>query len=224
VSGKLVLDAGCGEGYNSRLLAALGAQIIGADISPQMIALALEEERRHPQGIRFEVASFTELRPFADESFDTVVSIMALMDSPDYPSAVRAVHRVLRPGGAFAFSVLHPCFMTRGLVWLYDEDGVKRALGVSQYFDATPYLDEWHFKNAPQGDDFISPRFPRTLSEYLNPLADAGFVLAGIKEPRPSERACLRHPWLRPWREHASLFLYVRAIKPSVGAGHRACP
>jgi SAM-dependent methyltransferase len=214
LSGKLVLDAGCGEGFNTRLLAASGARIVGADISPGMIALAREEEERNPRGIRYEATSFSDLHPFADESFDVVVSFMALMDGPDLPGAVRAVHRVLRAGGEFFFSVLHPCFLTSGFDWIYGENGEKLALAVTRYFDDVPYVDEWHFKNAPGGDDFATPRFPRTLSEYLNPLAGAGFVLAAIKEPRPTERACMRYPWLRPWREHAALFLYVRAIKP----------
>jgi SAM-dependent methyltransferase len=215
VSGKQVLDAGCGEGYNTRLLAAAGAQIVGADISPRMIALAQEAEQHNPHGIRYEVASFADLRPFANESFDTVVSFMALMDGPDFPAAARSFYRVLRPGGELCFSVLHPCFVTRGFDWIRGEDGGRQALAVGRYFDTSPYLDEWRFTEASEEEDFAIPRFPRTLAEYLNPLAHAGFVLAALKEPRPTERACAQHPWLKPWREHAALFLYVRAIKPA---------
>lgn len=57
------------------------------------------------------------------------------------------------------------------------------------------------------------PRFDRTLSEYLNAVVDGGFVLRQVAEPRPSEDYCEAHPSQRGWRDHAALFLYVRAEK-----------
>jgi hypothetical protein len=48
---------------------------------------------------------------------------------------------------------------------------------------------------------------------------DAGFRLARLEEPRPSEDYCQAHPSQRGWRDHAGLFLHVRATKP---AGHRS--
>jgi hypothetical protein len=43
----------------------------------------------------------------------------------------------------------------------------------------------------------------------------AGFALRQIEEPRPSEEYCQAHPSQRGWRDHAALFLYVRAEKPA---------
>jgi len=80
LSGKTVLDAGCGEGHNTRLLARSGARMTGVDISQRMIELARREEQREPLGIRYEVASFSDLSVLDDVSFDVVVSSMALMD------------------------------------------------------------------------------------------------------------------------------------------------
>src|SRR5437660_1867191 len=54
VSGRKVLDAGCGEGYNTRILARRGARMTGVDISPRMLNFAREAERRKPLGIRYE--------------------------------------------------------------------------------------------------------------------------------------------------------------------------
>src|SRR5215831_2156327 len=50
LSGKDVLDAGCGEGYNTRILARRGARVTGVDISERMLGHAREEERRAPLG------------------------------------------------------------------------------------------------------------------------------------------------------------------------------
>ena len=216
-SGKTVLDAGCGEGYNTRLLARRGARMTGVDISGRMIELARREEAREPLGIRYEVASFTDLPMFAASTFDAVVSFMALMDSPDFPSAVRALYRVLKAGGTLAFSMIHPCFMTRGFSWVRDESGKESALTVAQYFNDEPWVERWKFSKAPdaaRAEPFAVPRFDRTLSHYLNTLVDSGFVLRRIGEPRPTEEVCQEHPWLRRWREHAPLFFYVRAEKP----------
>jgi SAM-dependent methyltransferase len=92
--GRRVLDAGCGEGYNTRILARRGARMTGVDLSERMIALAQEEERRAPLGIEYARTSYTDLASFADRSFDAVVSFMALMDGPrfDLGRAV-ALHR-----------------------------------------------------------------------------------------------------------------------------------
>jgi hypothetical protein len=55
----------------------------------------------------------------------------------------------------------------------------------------------------------------RTLSEYVNAIIAAGFVLKATAEPRPSEEYCQAHPSQRGWRDHAGLFLYFRAEKPA---------
>ena len=51
-------------------------------------------------------------------SFDLVVCNMALMDIKDYAAAIREAARVLKPGGEFVFSILHPCFITAGSGWI----------------------------------------------------------------------------------------------------------
>jgi 2-polyprenyl-3-methyl-5-hydroxy-6-metoxy-1,4-benzoquinol methylase len=216
LSGKTVLDAGCGEGYNTRLLARSGARMTGVDISERMIELARQEEQREPLGIRYEVASFSNLALFDDVSFDVVVSSMALMDGPDFEGAAREIHRVLRPGGALMFSIIHPCFVTKGYGWIPDEHGNPVKITISDYFASEPWVEHWRFSRAQTPEDvepFAVPRFPRTLSGYLNTLIEAGFVLKRIKEPRPSEELCEKHPRMQRWRDHAAIFLYVHAVK-----------
>jgi SAM-dependent methyltransferase len=212
-----VLDAGCGEGYNTRILARCGAHLTGVDLSARMIELARDEEHREPLGIRYEVGSFSDLAIFAEASFDAAVSFMALMDGPDFPGAMRAIYRVLKPGGVLTFSQIHPCFITKGLSWIRDEAGHETGLTVARYFDDTAWVERWKFKSAAdstQVEPFAVPRFDLILSDYINAVIDAGFVLRRIMEPRPIEEACREHPWLQRWRDHVPLFFYVRAQKP----------
>lgn len=220
IKDKKTLDVGCGEGYNTRIFARMGARITGIDISPKMIEHARRAEQEEPLGIRYEVASFTDLSIFSDGSFDTVLSTMALMDSPDYEKAIKEIYRVLHKQGDFFFSISHPCFMTRGFGWVKSEEpGNETLLTVSGYFDKEHWIEQWGFSQVPEERRieiplFAVPRFPRTLSEYINPLIRAGFVLKKISEPRPSANTCHEHTYLQKWRDAGALFLHIHCVKP----------
>jgi len=219
LKGKNVLDAGCGEGYNTRIFAQMGAKMTGVDISPRLIEHAREQEKKEPLGIRYEVASYTDLPLFKDGSFDTVVSTMAMMDSPDFEKAAAEIYRVLKNDGDFFFSISHPCFMTKGFGWVTDRQNNQEKLTVSGYFSKTHRVERWQFSNVPEEirkevPQFAIPVFPRTLADYINPLAEAGFIIKKIAEPRPSAGDCREHPYLQKWRDTGSLFLHVHCVKP----------
>lgn len=86
----LILDVGCGEGTLARYLADLGHQVVGIDPDPDV--LPDDGERTH-----FMIGDVTGL-PFADASFDAVVSVMALHQTR-LELALVEMRRVLRPGG-----------------------------------------------------------------------------------------------------------------------------
>ena len=147
--GRQALDAGCGDGYNTRILARAGAHMTGVDLSVRMIELAREEERRAPLGIRYAHASYTDMALFASATFDAVVSFMAMMDGPRFDLAMAECFRGLRPGGRLAFSITHPCFITRGSRWIRNEQGVKVSRVVGNYFDPIRWVECFRFTDAP---------------------------------------------------------------------------
>jgi SAM-dependent methyltransferase len=212
--GSNVVDLGCGEGLNTRRFAHVGMRMTGVDISAQMIDLARREEAREPLGIRYEVESSAELKSFADNSFDAAVSTMALMDTPDLPEVIRATFRIIRPGGGFYFSVMHPCFATRGSDWAMDALGTVTGRLVRNYWDEEPYIEEWGFN--PDTPPFSIRYFPYRLEEYINGLCDAGFRIERIHEPRPTAELVQAHPewsFIARVRDHTPFVLFVGARK-----------
>jgi SAM-dependent methyltransferase len=220
IRGKQVIDLGCGEGSNTRRFAKLGGHMTGVDLSEEMIRRARQKEAEEPLGIAYEVGSYSELSAFEGERFDCALSTMALMDGPAFPAAMQAAYRVLRPGGELCFSVLHPCFVTPANRWLTDEDGAHVGLRVGRYFDKEPFVEYWRFGRRPNTSElqeylapFAVPRFPRTLSDYINAVIGAGFRIGRIEEPRPREELARQHGWLDRWYQHAPLVLFVLATK-----------
>ena len=203
----------------ARRLARRGARITGVDLSGGMIAHARVLEEAHPLGIAYRVASFSDHTGLADASFDRAVSTMALMDAPDLEDAMREAHRLLRPGGVLASSVLHPCFVTPGLRWEHDEAGRTMGLIVLRYFDRTAFAEEWSSGARPQPaeggapvEPFAVPRFPHTLSDWVSAIAGAGFRIAAIEEPRPDDAAAPGPKFARP-RDLAAFVLMVQATR-----------
>ena len=219
VQGLDGLDIGCGEGHNTRLVAGLGAKMKAIDLSRNLIQAAIEQENKVALGIKYSINSARSV-PYDDACFDFVMSTMCFMDFPDQEQAMAEVVRVLKPGGFFQFSITHPATNTPVRYWIKDETGRKQALAIAGYFQQ-PYgeVDEWTFGNAPQKlkeqfDTFRIPRFQRTLSSWINLVANAGLHIEQMEEPCPDAEALKKYP-----REYdASLipmFLILRARKPS---------
>lgn len=221
VAGLDAIDLGCGEGTNTRRLARAGARMSGIDLSERLIAHARAAETDDPLDVAYQVGSYSERTPFPDSSFHLAISTLALMDGADLPGAMREAHRLLRPGGTLAFSVLHPCHITPGLRWQRDEGGRTTGLVVHRYHDRTPFTERWRFGDRPapaEGEEpvepFAVPRFPRTLADWINAVAVAGFVIERLEEPVPNDAAIATQPRFARWRDCAAFLLMVRARRP----------
>lgn len=165
VRGQRILDAGCGHGYLSRMLAARGAQVTGVEPAQALYDYATEKEAGEPRGIRYVQADLCQL-PDLGGPFDAVVASMVFLDIPDWAGAMRACIAALAPGALLVFSIIHPCFEQLASSWR--EHGEYR---IRKYF-AEYEIPGPHASN-----------FHRPLSAYLNELARLGCHLREIAEP-----------------------------------------
>ena len=101
VRGRAVLDAACGEGYGSALLAAAAGRVTGVDLSPEAVAHA--RDRYRLPNLSFETVDCLQL-PFGDDAFDAVVSFETLEHLEDHDGLLREFRRVLKPGGFLLIS------------------------------------------------------------------------------------------------------------------------
>ena len=92
VTGKEVLEVGCGTGLILERLAGLAERAVGVDLSPGML------EHARARGLDVHEASATAL-PFEDECFDAAVSFKVLAHVEDISVAMGEMGRVVRPGG-----------------------------------------------------------------------------------------------------------------------------
>ena len=171
MAGSRVLDLACVNGVLSRAIAERGATVTAIDASPQMLRHALPHD-----GVDYRQGDATNTDWWDGESFDGVVSNMALMDIDDLDAALRTMASVVKRDGWVLISLLHPCFPGRtdtGTLpswppergyswegwWSTDSDGVRGHVGAHH----------------------------RMLSTYLNAILQAGLEIVEVIEP-PSVR------------------------------------
>jgi 2-polyprenyl-6-hydroxyphenyl methylase/3-demethylubiquinone-9 3-methyltransferase len=107
LAGARVVDVGCGGGILSESLARKGAEVIGIDVAPRVLAIARLHLHESELEVDYREMTVEALAQEAPQSFDVVTCMEMLEHVPDPPSIVRAVHDLLKPGGQAFFSTLN---------------------------------------------------------------------------------------------------------------------
>jgi SAM-dependent methyltransferase len=172
VSGRDVLEVGCGSAPCARWLAEQGARVVGLDLSAGMLRYAAAAGEATGLAVPL-VRANAERLPFATGSFDIACSAFgAVPFVADVGELFRDVARVLRPGGSWVFAVTHP------MRWIFPDDPGPDGLRVtSSYFDRTPYVEV----DADGRATYVEHH--RTLGDFVRALTGAGFTLLDLVEP-----------------------------------------
>lgn len=191
VRDKTILDAGCGQGYLSRLLAKRGANVTGLEPAQAFYAYASRREQEERLGITYLQADLSSWS-CSPNQFDYVIANMVLMDIPDYLPALSNCAAALRPSGGLLLSLLHPCFEETGALW-----NTKGFVEVRDYFRERPVQQQYgHFIH-------------RTLSTYLNSVIQAGCTLQQIIEPQLEKTLAERSNAERYWAVPGYIVLFA---------------
>ena len=204
VRGKVVLDIGCGEGYNARILAHKGAKVLAADLSGVLIEYAKAQEEKDGLGIDYFVADSVDLSMFPDSHFDVVTCFMALMDIEKYGAAIGEIARVMKATGRFLFSITHPCFE-------YNPE-TKKIEGKTEYFGVKRETVPGSMERLLTQFEIVS--YHRTLTDYSKVLFDHGLLIRRLIEPLPTRAGLAKFAPLRQVQvtPHSVVFETVKAI------------
>jgi SAM-dependent methyltransferase len=201
--GDVVLDAGCGEGYLTRRLAGRGVSAVGVDRSAGLIEAARAAGRPRAGTARFLLGDLRAL-PLAGGRFDAVLCNHSLNELRSLRPAFAEFARVLRPGGRLVVLMLHPCFYG-------GRDGTGRRADVETERYFAPRRVEQPFCVSGLTSPAPTVIWVRPLESYFALLAEAGFGVDGLWEPRPPRRL-MADDW---WRDNfrTPLFLLLRCVR-----------
>jgi len=101
--GMKVLDVACGTGNLALPAARTGAEVTGVDIAPNLVEQARENAKREGLNAKFDEGD-AEALPYADASFDAVVTMFGAMFAPRPELVAAELKRVCRPGGLIAMA------------------------------------------------------------------------------------------------------------------------
>lgn len=204
-SGRVVLDAGCGEGCLARELVRRGARHVhGVDTCREFVDAARTHPDHSPTAATYHLADVADL-PLPDESVDLVVANRLPHGIYEPGRRFHEFARVLKPAGRLVLLGMHPCF--------YVSRAERSAAGgpaVDSYFGVRTV--EQRFEVAGELSPVPSVQRFYSLETCFAFLTDAGFAVTALREPHPTPRQRADDPW---WDEHfvRPLFLLLECIR-----------
>ena len=189
-----VLDVACGNGLFSRRMAQLGARVTAFDFSEVFLRCARDRTTEHADRIEYKLIDATDqeqLLALGRQSYDAAVCSMALMDMAQIDTLISALAQLLRRGGRFVFSVMHPCFNNPAGCKMVGEEQDQEGVMVRSYaIQVMRYIRASTAKGLGiVGQPTPQYYFHRPISVLFQACFRHGLVLDGLEEPTFGEDA-----------------------------------
>lgn len=126
LSGKRVLDIGCGGGILAEAMAALGAEVTGIDLGRAPLAVAKLHLKESGRQVTYQQISAEELARQRPGAFDVVTCLEMLEHVPDPASTIQACSRLVKPEGQVFFSTIN----RNPKSWLFAVVGAEYVLNL----------------------------------------------------------------------------------------------
>ncbi len=171
-----MLDLACGQGFFSREFAATGAQVIGCDIAPELIAYA----KKSVPNVQFVVTPANDLRFAKDASFDAAACILAIQNIEDMAGVFGEVRRVLVPGGRFVLVLNHPTFrVMKRSSWGWDAEAQVQFRRIDGYLSQSRTQIDMH-PGEKKKEHTIS--YHRSLQDFFKALTKHRLMVTRLEE------------------------------------------
>lgn len=170
-----ILDAGCGSGVLTEVLAGKARRVIGVDMSEVNISIA-NTSHSCPKNVQYVASTLEDYLTKTNERFSLVVANMVLQDSADLSACLNAIASKCDNRSILVATITHPWFWPT--YWKYDRElwfKYSEELAIEAPFKISNDV-------APIG---ITTHFHRPLSVYISKLSEAGFQPEVISEPMP---------------------------------------
>jgi SAM-dependent methyltransferase len=181
---KRVVDLGCGFGWFARWARQHGAaQVLGLDLSENMIGRA-KMDTNDPD-IDYRIADLEQVE-LPESSFDFAYSSLAMHYIADFERLVKTVHRSLRPGASFIFTIEHPIYMAPSDPGFMPDAQGRKLWPIDRYSVEGPRTTDWLARGVIKQH--------RTLGTTLNTLIGAGFAIRHVQEWAPTADQIAANP------------------------------
>jgi ubiquinone/menaquinone biosynthesis C-methylase UbiE len=178
--GMTILDVACGQGYFSRAFHEKGAEVIGCDISNELIGLA---EKHSSKEIEYRQASANDLSFMKDASVDVAVIVLAIQNIEDIAGTLAECSRALKLGGRLVIVLNHPAFRIHGRSsWQWDDAAGKQYRRMDGYMSESQNKIDMAPGSIKKSDKTFTISFHRPLQSYFKSLFKAGLVVTRLEE------------------------------------------
>jgi ubiquinone/menaquinone biosynthesis C-methylase UbiE len=178
-----ILDLACGQGFFAREFYKIAKNVVAADASKSLIALAKEHSplQGQGQGIDWRLAEADKLAFLAAGSIDKAAIVLALQNMEDIGGVFKECARVIKPGESLFLVLNHPAFrVPKASGWGWDEKEKVQYRRIDRYLSELKVPIDMHPGQKSGGGQTLS--FHRPLQSYFKALGKAGFGVIGMEE------------------------------------------